>query len=427
MVNRRGRPHHDGMNDPPPRPPRINIGGRRLVREPEDRMVGGVCSGLADAVGLDVTLVRVATVVLTLLTPWIIVAYLVAMCVLPERRPGEARVRSDAPAPLAHAHPAVLVAAVVVALVLLGDAWWLHPVPAALALVGLGIWLVTRDHAAGSQHFNAEGEHGTTVSADVVEPPLSDVTAEYEGAGPPGEPSPPGSSWLLGAPLTDEPADGWYTVAPATPPEPAPPSPSPAFTPIVGAVLLVGGGVLWLLDSLGAIDVSWRGAMAVGLVVVGLTLVVATWWGRASGLITVAVLLAMLLLADEALAVPLDAGIGDRTVLVTTAEEVDDHQQLLIGDLTVDLTGVPAQSGSTQDVEVSVGIGQMTVIIPRDATVTAEVHVRGGDVDWPGPPASSHESGVDVDRTFSLDGDPGEPRLHLDLAMGLGDVEVVRG
>jgi predicted membrane protein len=185
--------------------------------------------------------------------------------------------------------------------------------------------------------------------------------------------------------------------------------------------------VLWLLDSLGAIDVGWRGAMAVGLVVVGLTLVVATWWGRASGLITVAVLLAMLLLADEALAVPLDAGIGDRTVLVTTAEEVDDHQQLLIGDLTVDLTGVPAQSGSTQDVEVSVGIGQMTVIIPRDATVTAEVHVRGGDVDWPGPPASSHESGVDVDRTFSLDGDPGEPRLHLDLAMGLGDVEVVRG
>jgi len=195
----------------------------------------------------------------------------------------------------------------------------------------------------------------------------------------------------------------------------------------VTAVLLVGGGLLWLLDSLGAVDVGWRGAMAVGLVLVGVTLLVATWWGRASGLIGLAVLLTVLVVADEAVPVPLNAGIGDRTVVVTTAAEADDHQQLLIGDLTVDLTGVPAQSGTTQDVEVSVGIGQLQVIVPRDATVTAEATLRAGDLDWPGPPASSHESGVDVDRTFSLQGDPGGPRLHLDLTMGLGNVEVVHG
>jgi hypothetical protein len=69
----------------------------------------------------------------------------------------------------------------------------------------------------------------------------------------------------------------------------------------------------------------------------------------------------------------------------------------------------------------------MKIIVPRDAVVTAEANVRAGDLDWPGPPASSHESGVDVDRRFSLPGDLGAPRLHLDLSMGLGDVEVVRG
>jgi phage shock protein PspC (stress-responsive transcriptional regulator)/predicted membrane protein len=439
MVKGTGRPHHGGMTDSPPRPPGTGS-GRRLVREPEDRMVGGVCSGVADALGLDVTLVRVATVVLTLITPWTIVAYLVALFLVPERAAGEPRTRSEYDGPLAHAHPAVVVAAVVVAFALIGDAWWLHPVPAALALVGLGVWLVTRDRATGLQHFTAWGGHDTTISGDVVDSPPSDVTAEYEGTGPSGEPSPPGSSWSPGAspgdaltePLYDltEPVDEWYSVPTTTssaPPAPAPPPPSPAFAPIVTAVLLVGGGFLWLLDSLGAVDVGWRGAMAVGLVLVGVTLVVATWWGRASGLVGVAVLLALLLVTDEAVPVPLNAGIGDRTVLATTSEEAEDHQQLLIGDLTVDLTGIPAQSGTTQDVEVSVGIGQLQVIVPRDATVTAEATLRAGDLDWPGPPASSHESGLDVDRSFSLPGEPGAPRLHLDLAMGLGDVEVVRG
>jgi phage shock protein PspC (stress-responsive transcriptional regulator) len=423
------------MSESPPRPPRINIGGRHLVREPEDRMVGGVCSGVADALGVDVTLVRVLTVVLAIVTPWTLVAYLIALFVLPERQPDEPREHSEAPGPLAHAPVPVLVAAVVVAVLLLGDAWWLHPVPAALVLVGIGIWLVTRDHVSGSQHFNAEGVHSTTIPTDVAEPPLSDVTAEYEGTGPPGEPSPPGSSWLPGATPQDAPpedltAQDWYTAPMPTTATPAPPRPAPAFAPIVTAILLVGGGGLWLLDSLGAVEVGWRGATAVGLVLVGVTLVVATWWGRAAGLIPLAILLATVLVVDDAVAVPIDAGIGDRTVVVTTPEEVDDHQQLLIGDLTVDLTDVPTQSGSRQEVEVSVGIGQMQVIVPRDATVTADTTIRAGEVAWPGRPDVNRESGVDVDRSFSLGpvgGAADGPRLHLDLSMGLGNVEVVRG
>jgi hypothetical protein len=232
------------------------------------------------------------------------------------------------------------------------------------------------------------------------------------------------------APPEDLTAQDWYTAPMATTATPAPPPPAPAFAPIVTAILLVGGGGLWLLDSLGAVEVGWRGATAVGLVLVGVTLVVATWWGRAAGLIPLAVLLATVLVVDDAVAVPIDAGIGDRTVVVTTSEEVEDHQQLLMGDLTVDLTHVPAQSGSTQDVEVSVGIGQMQVIVPRDATVTADTTIRAGEVAWPGRPDVNRESGVDVDRSFGLSplgGATGGPRLHLDLSMGLGNVEVVRG
>src|SRR5262245_48371275 len=298
MVAGRRRTHHGRMNESPPRPPRINIGGRHLVREPEDRMVGGVCSGVADALGVDVTLVRVLTVVLAIVTPWTLVAYLIALFVLPERQPDEPRVHSEAPGPLAHVPVPVLVAGVVVAALLLGDAWWLHPVPAALALVALGVWLVFRDRVPGSQHSNAEGVHGTTIPNGVGETPPSDATAGYEGAGRPDEPSPPGSTWLPGPPLEDATEPDWYTVPPATPATavtPAPPPPAPALAPIVTAILLVGGGVLWLFDSLGAVDVPWRGAVAVALVLVGVTLVIATWWGRAAGLIPLAIALAAVL------------------------------------------------------------------------------------------------------------------------------------
>ncbi len=72
------------------------------------------------------------------------------------------------------------------------------------------------------------------------------------------------------------------------------------------------------------------------------------------------------------------------------------------------------------------GVGELTVRVPEDATVTVEASVRAGELDWPGR-TDSYEAGTGIDRAFDLDGEPGGPRLHLDLSMGLGDVEVTRG
>ncbi|MEA3062195.1 MAG: phage shock protein [Sphingomonadales bacterium] len=49
--------------------------------------VFGVCAGISEMTGWDVTLVRVATAVLALALPWTIVAYLVAALVAKDRRP----------------------------------------------------------------------------------------------------------------------------------------------------------------------------------------------------------------------------------------------------------------------------------------------------------------------------------------------------
>ena len=58
---------------------------RRLVRRHDDRMLGGVCAGIADYLRVDVTLVRVLAVVGACLGMGsLVVAYLVAWVLLPE-------------------------------------------------------------------------------------------------------------------------------------------------------------------------------------------------------------------------------------------------------------------------------------------------------------------------------------------------------
>ena len=58
---------------------------KRLVRRRDDRMVAGVCSGVADYLGLDVTLVRLVTVLGAVFgLGSLVVAYVVAWILLPE-------------------------------------------------------------------------------------------------------------------------------------------------------------------------------------------------------------------------------------------------------------------------------------------------------------------------------------------------------
>ncbi len=57
---------------------------RRMYRDPENRMLGGVCAGLAAYWHLDPTLVRVALVILTALGGTGLILYIVLLIVLPE-------------------------------------------------------------------------------------------------------------------------------------------------------------------------------------------------------------------------------------------------------------------------------------------------------------------------------------------------------
>jgi phage shock protein C len=66
----------------PPRPT-----GRKLERSRSDRVIGGVCGGVAKYLNMDPTLVRVLTVFLVLFFGFPLIAYLIALFVMPEENP----------------------------------------------------------------------------------------------------------------------------------------------------------------------------------------------------------------------------------------------------------------------------------------------------------------------------------------------------
>ena len=62
------------------------MNNRKLTRS-NDRMIAGVCAGLAEYFGLDTTVVRVAYALLTVFTAFSgVIVYLILMIVMPDRR-----------------------------------------------------------------------------------------------------------------------------------------------------------------------------------------------------------------------------------------------------------------------------------------------------------------------------------------------------
>ena len=57
---------------------------KRLLRPRTDRMIGGVCSGLAQFFGLDSSAVRIAMVFLTIFAGMSILVYLIMWLIIPE-------------------------------------------------------------------------------------------------------------------------------------------------------------------------------------------------------------------------------------------------------------------------------------------------------------------------------------------------------
>jgi hypothetical protein len=193
---------------------------------------------------------------------------------------------------------------------------------------------------------------------------------------------------------------------------------------LLGGVLLVLLGVAWLLESLDVVQVPWDVFLPGGLTAIGAILVVNARTGASHrGLIALGIVLTVLLFLGTVIAFPFGGGIGERTERPTTLDQAAERFELGIGQLTVDLTSLPAPAAGDGPtlVRARLGIGELVVIVPEGVAVRVEAKAGLGNA----RAFELEEGGFDVDLVSEPQGE--QPALDLRLSVGIGEVSVDRG
>jgi hypothetical protein len=193
----------------------------------------------------------------------------------------------------------------------------------------------------------------------------------------------------------------------------------PLVLPLVGA-LLVGAGVLGILDASGTYDA----ALAAGAVVVGATVGLGALVGRRVGrLLPFGIVLVAVSAVAAVSPVNLVAGIGERDERPLATAQLERSYEFGIGDFTVDLRDVPLPRGTTK-VDVELGIGNLLIRVPETAALEIDAHAGVGQVTVLG----ETDDGSDAEeRTVVPGSTPDAPVLELDADIGFGHVNVRRG
>ena len=386
---------------------------RRLTRSRDDRVLGGVASGIARYFAVDPVLVRILFVVAAVFAGIGVLAYVAAWLLLPEE---------DAPAGPATrvdwrqiAGLALLGIGLLVTLGRFGF-WVDEQFVWAVGLIGIGgavLWLRSRDRGTTPE----PGAVPPPVPAPPVPPPVPvPPTAPRWGAGPL-PPVPPRAGVPPRGP--DDPSAPWTRPVPRAP---RPPKRPPSTLGILGfCLLLIGGGVVLGLASSDVIEVSAAAVFGGAVAFIGVTLIIGAWWGRARWLIAPAVVLTLIAAGLSALDVPLGGGFGERTYHPRTVAAVDDSYELGIGSLKVDLRRVDF-SDRTKSVDASIGIGELKVWVPDDVRVVLDEHVAIGSIE--NFAEHNTDGGTDIDRHVVRRGVEGGGTVHLDLRGGIGAIKV---
>ncbi|HYP47077.1 MAG TPA: PspC domain-containing protein [Thermoleophilaceae bacterium] len=322
---------------------------RRLVRTRSDRVLGGVCSGIARYFNIDPILVRIGAVGLTLLGGAGVLLYVAALLLMPSEA-GE-----GAPSTAGAGRNSALVAVGVVLLLLVSGPFLLG---GGILLAGLIVPLAF------------------LVAAGVV------VWWLVAGEGPGGEPRDIARRAALG----------------------------------VGVLVLCA--VVFLLGAWGA--AVGGGAVVAGIVIAaGIAILAGAFMRPVRWLILPALSLALAAGIVSAAGIDLTGGVGERDYRPGSAADVQDHYEIGMGELRIDLRDADLPPGDTV-VRLDVGLGEANVLVADDVCVATRADVGVGEVDV----FDRDNGGVDFDWKDDRQAKAGVSRLVLDADIGMGALKV---
>ncbi|WP_427383717.1 PspC domain-containing protein [Janibacter sp. G56] len=399
----------------------------RVRRDTDRKWIGGVCSGVAEALGIDPIIVRVVVVLLAVLPGIGVLAYLLAWLFLPTR---EGRILAEEAVVRADAWAIVLIAVTATAVTSLfwwDNHTWPGPLPGMLIVGGLLWWIFFHDNGA-QRFFDGRGsaqaptppavpEGGAPVAGQAPPPPAGTVL----GAGAPQA----GTVLGAGAPPAGpgHPYGSGYGFGPSGP-RPTPPSrPRRRSLGFLGGVVTAGLAlVAYGVTMLVAREQSWDAnhellALAAALATFGVVLLASGLRGRRGGFASfLATILAIVTAISAALgATLLRDGVGDQTWRPTTVESR--QYELGAGEATLDLTAYPADPDRVVDIDATIALGELRIIVPADLTVTIDSRIRGGGM------VMHNGDGVDEER-WSFDGNRTSGLVQDSRTIGSGATEL---
>jgi len=427
-------------------------------RDTEDKWLAGVCSGIANRLGVDPLVIRAALIVLILLGGVGVTLYLIAWAFIPNDKEEVVAERG-----LRDGDFWGIAILVLIALSLIGgsgfidgDGWGLWWLWWLVIPVGLVVWLVTRNRSqdettraqvatwgqqAGTQavaygqqsgtQAAAYGQQAGTQAAAYGQQAGAQAAAYGRGgeAGTPASPASPGapSGAPVPAPGIGGPGGpGYYAPAPVQPPRPPrPPRPRRRSAGFLAAVIVSGlalaayGLTVWGHDELG-----WSGdehviGLASALVVFGLAVLGMGLAGFRSGLTGfIAVVLAISTwFASIVPGIELGGGVGDRDWRPLGASTSESYR-LSVGSANLHLDGYPTSPSTPGEVNASVGVGELRIYVPDDLTVEVRSDVNVGEISETGG------WGLDENNRWTQDGQGGRNLSNTEV-IGTGPTDLV--
>jgi phage shock protein PspC (stress-responsive transcriptional regulator) len=391
------RGQHDGrMNDTPD--DRFASQNVRTLgdvrRSSDDRIVAGVCAGVARHLNIDPLLVRIAAVALTFIGLSGLILYLAAWFLLPEDD-GDKSVAAewfnlDQNEPQVRAI-GLFTAAVLAVVAVVGDSGW--------GLWWIGWWVLPAAFLFWLFVVRPRQRREETLAA------MAEAT--------------PGAGTGAGTSV-DEQVKAYTEARVAESLERKRQRlerrrASRALWRLTLSLVAIAIAITLILDQRGGVDAS--AYIVAALIAVAIGCLVGTLWGNAGGLVGLGLVLTVALLATSAIP---NGPVGEQLREPRTLAGLQPTYRHGVGQFELDLSGFakPAQlAGKTVTVEA--GVGQTIVYLPENLPVKLDAELRGGEINAFGRSWGGHEQEVTV-----TDGDG--RALHLVINQRFGDMEVIR-